>query len=136
MTIAWADHDVRSRGDRDEEHRHELRAALFGIEATAEGLCHHRAKLTAVEVDQLARALLEEVRRVRALLDGRADEPATIDLADTIAPVLNLARASGPRIRSAVRPGIVVQGRRDSTAQVLVALLDNARKHAAGSAVE
>jgi len=134
MTIAWADHGVRSRCDRDE--RHGLRAALFGIETTAEGLCHHRARLTPVEIDQLAQALLEEVRRVRALLEDRTDAPATIDLADAIAPVINLARASGQRVRSAVRPGIVVDGRRDSIAQVLVALLDNARRHAPGSPIE
>ena len=50
--------------------------------------------------------------------------------------MLACARASGLEVVSSLPRGIVVQGRPDSTAQVVVALLDNARQHAPGSPVE
>ena len=136
MTIAWADHGAQSRLERDEEHRHELRAALFGIEVSAQGLSRHRSTMSNGQVDQLAHALVEEVRRVRALLDGRTRTTASFDLADAIAPVLTTAWASGLQVHSAVLGGIEVAGRQDRATQVLVALLDNARHHAPGSPIE
>jgi signal transduction histidine kinase len=121
-----------SRDERD----HELRAALFGIEASAVGLCDFRDEATAHQIDSLARGLAAEARRVRALVEGRVDNPTTFDLADAIAPVLACARASGLEIVSMLPGGIVVHGGPDRTAQVVVALLDNARQHAPGSPVD
>ena len=61
--------------------------------------------------------------------------PDTFDLADAIDPVVACARASGLDVRVSVPRGIEVVGRRDTTAQVVLGLLDNARRHAPGSPV-
>ena len=117
------------------ELRHEARAALLGVEAAASGLTQHRL-LTAEQIDELSQGLVAEVRRLLALLDGRIREPETFDLHDAIAPVLTCARAEGLDVRSTVPRGIEVAGSADSTAQVLLALLTNAQRHAPGSPVE
>ncbi len=117
------------------ELRHEARAALLGVEAAASGLTQHRL-LTAEQIDELSQGLVAEVRRLVALLDGRTREPETFDLHDAIAPVLTCARAEGLDVRSTVPRGIEVAGSADSTAQVVLALLTNAQRHAPGSPVE
>jgi signal transduction histidine kinase len=125
--IAWADSDARE---------HELRAALFGIEASVEGLSRHRDCLTDLQFDELTLGLVDEVRRLRGLLEGRPSPSCYFDLGEAIGPVIACARASGLDVRSSVPRGIEVEGRRDSTAQVVLALFDNARHHAAPSPVE
>lgn len=136
MDVAWADRDLTSVFDDHEERNHEVRAALFGIEASAQALRRHRDRLTPLQVDELAEGLVEEVRRLGAILEGRSDDPRTFDLADAITPVIASACASGLDVRSSVRQGIKIDGRRHSTAQVVLALLNNARQHAAPSPVE
>jgi signal transduction histidine kinase len=122
--------------DGQEERDHDLRAALFGIEASAEGLSRHREQLTPRQFDELAAGLAAEVRRLRSLLDGCGTAPRTFDLADAIDPVVASGRASGLDVRSSVPRGIEVIGRRDATARVVLGLLDNARTHAPGVPVE
>ena len=78
---------------------------------------------------------MAEVRRVRSLLEARAGTLSDFDLSDAIAPVIACARASGSTSLISAS-GFVVYGSGESTAQVLVALLDNARKHAPSSPVE
>lgn len=112
------------------ERDHELRAALFGIEASASGLSQHRDQLTSTQVDELVNGLVAEIRRVRTLVDGAAVPPSTFDLGDAIRRVVACANASGLEIRFFVPPGVEVEGRKESAAQVLVALLDNVRRHA------
>jgi two-component system, OmpR family, sensor kinase len=119
----------------DAELRHEARAVLFGIEAAASGLTHHRL-LAAEQIDELSQGLVAEVRRLLALLDGRSSGATCFDLYEAITPVLTCARADGLDVRSNVPPGIEVAGSPDGTAQVLVALLTNAQRHAPGSPVE
>jgi signal transduction histidine kinase len=119
-----------------EEREHELRAALFGIEASADVLSRHRELLTDRQFDELTHGMVEEVRRLRELLAGRTGAPTSFNLGEAIGPVIACARASGLQVSSSVPRGIEVEGRRDSTAQVVLALLDNARHHAAPSPVE
>jgi signal transduction histidine kinase len=119
-----------------EERDHDLRAALFGIEASAEGLNRHREQLTPEQFDELAAGLAAEVRRLRSLLDDRGTTPGTFDLVDAIDPVVASGRAFGLDVRMSVPRGIEVIGRRDITAQVVLGLLDNTRTHAPGSPVE
>jgi signal transduction histidine kinase len=123
----WADREVSE---------HELHAALFGIEATAEALSRHREQLSEAQLDQLARCMADEVRRLRRLIAGRGDGTATFDLAEAIVPVITCGQAAGLAVTSSVEPGIRVEGDRDSTAQVVLALLDNVRHHAPGSPVD
>jgi len=117
------------------ELRHETRAALFGVEAAASGLTRHRL-LTAEQIDELSRGLVAEVRRLLTLLGGRSSETGTFDLGAAITPVFTCARADGVVVRSNVPDGIRVSGRADSTAQVVLALLTNAQRHAPGSPVD
>jgi signal transduction histidine kinase len=128
--------DRRGRSEADEERAHELRAALFGIEVSAHGLCRHRALLTDNQLDELADGLAHDVRRVRMLLEDRSGEPSTFDLAEAVGPVIACSRASGLDVRCWVPRGIRVVGDRHRTAQVVLGLLDNARSHAPASPVE
>jgi signal transduction histidine kinase len=106
------------------------------MEALARGLCEHRDHLPSGQIDEHLKGLVAEIRRVRALVAGRVGRPRTFDLAAAIGPVISCARASGLDVRCSVPPGVEVMGRRNCTAQVVLALLDNARKHAPGSPVE
>ena len=81
--------------------------------------------------------LIAEIRRVRALFDGRRTaSTSTFDLGDAIRPVIACAQASGLDVSFYLPPGIEVEGRRECAAQVVVALLDNVRKHAPSSPVD
>jgi signal transduction histidine kinase len=128
---------VSKASPRLAERDHEVRAALFAIEVAAAGLSRHRDHMTSRQVDELMDGLVAETRRVRALLQGTGGaSPETFDLGDAIAPVLVCAQASGLDVRSSVPSGVRVDGIPHSTAQILVALLDNVRQHAASSPVE
>ncbi len=119
VNVAHAHCAANSCEDTHDERNHELRAALFGIEASAQGLRQHRDQLTSVQVDALAEALVAEIRRVRTLLDARTGTLSNFDLGDAIAPVIACARASGLDVHSSVPRGFVVYG--------------SAREHGAGA---
>ena len=125
-----------TRTDARDERDHELRAALFGIEAVAQGLNCQHDRLTTQQLFELTSALAAEARRLQSLLDPPADQPTAFDLAEAIRPVIASFRTSGLDVRSQCRCGIEVEGRRDDTAQAVFTLLDNARKHAAMSAID
>jgi signal transduction histidine kinase len=118
------------------ERDHEMRAALFAIEVAAAGLSRNRDHMTTRQVDELMDGLVAETRRVRALLHGGGARSTTFDLADILAPVVACARAAGLDVQSSVPMGVNVEGRPDTTAQVVVALLDNVRQHAPSSPIE
>jgi signal transduction histidine kinase len=118
------------------ERDHELRASLFGIEAVAGALNEQRDRLQSGDVDQFLLAIASEARRLRVMLAPRAKESAAFDLAEAIRPAILMTRALGVVVRDAVPTGMWVQGCRDDAAQVVFALLDNARVHAAPSAVD
>jgi signal transduction histidine kinase len=109
---------------------------LLGIEAAAAGLTRHRDRLTPEQIDALSRGLVGEVRRLRGLLDGRVLPPDTFDLADAIESVITCARASSLDVRSSVPSGTEVFGDSERTAQVVLVLLTNAKRHAPGSPVD
>lgn len=135
-TLVAADFSTDSVPTTPAERDHELRSALFAIEASAVGLCEHRDQIGRRQVDELARGLASEARRLRALVEGRVGETTVFDLGDAVAPVIACARAAGDDIISSLPSGLIVRGGPDRTAQVVVALLDNARRHAPGSPVE
>ena len=133
MDVAVADR--RETSDLQQEGEQKLRAALVGIEASAERL-RHRELLTAHQLDELTRGLAHQARRLRMLLEGRAAAARTFDLDEVLGPVVASAQASGMDVRCSVPRGIAVVGNGDRTAQVVVGLLDNARKHAPASPIE
>jgi two-component system OmpR family sensor kinase len=120
------------RAERD----HEVCAALFAIEIAAVGLSRHRDRMSSVQVDELIDGLIAETRRVRALMRCNELASTTFDLGETLAPVLACARASGLEVRSSIPAGTRVDGSSDSTAQIVVAVLDNVRQHASSSPVD
>lgn len=63
-------------------------------------------------------------------------ESAPVDLRDAVLPMLACARANGLTVQADIAPGIPVAGARDTVVRVLLTLLANARRHAAGSPVE
>jgi signal transduction histidine kinase len=113
-----------------------MRAALCGIEAVARALNLQHDRLTMAQVDELTGALVAEARRLQSMLAQRVEATTVFDLAEAIRPVLACARSCGLEVRAAVPSGLRVQGRADDTAQAVYSLLDNARKHAAPSAVD
>jgi signal transduction histidine kinase len=131
-----ADKVVSRASARLAERDHELRAALFAIEVAAAGLSRHRDHMTSRQVDELMDGLVAETRRVRALLHGADAASMAFDLGEALAPVIACARGAGYDVRCCLPTGIRVEGNPDSTAQILVALLDNVRKHADGSPVD
>jgi signal transduction histidine kinase len=132
----------RTRGYRglgtDEllEREHELRASLCGIEAVAVAMNDLRDRLRSEDVDQLAQAIASEARRLRLMLAPQAKQRADFDLAEAIRPAIIMTCSLGVVVRDSVRTGMWVHGCRDDVAQVVLALLDNARVHAAPSAVD
>ena len=114
------------------ERDHELRASLFGIEAVAVALNEQRDRFPSGDVDQLALAIASEARRLQHMLAPRANQQRTaFDLAEAIRPAILMIRSLGVVVRDAVPTGMLVHGCRDDVAQVVLALLDNARVHAA-----
>jgi len=118
------------------EREHELRASLSGIEAVAVAMNDLRDRLRSEDVDQLALAIASEARRLRLMLVPQAKQRADFDLAEAIRPAIIMTAASGVVVRDAVPNGMWAHGCRDDVAQVVFALLDNARVHAAPSVVD
>jgi signal transduction histidine kinase len=122
--------------DEHLERDHELRASLFGIEAVAVALNEQRDRLATGDVDQLALAIASEARRLLLMLAPPARQRTAFDLAEAIRPAILMTRSLGVVVRDAVPVGMWVKGCRDDVAQAVFALLDNARVHAAPSAVD
>jgi signal transduction histidine kinase len=118
------------------ERDHELRAGLFALEVTSGVLRRDRDRLSSGDVDMLMDGLGSEIARLRALLEASPVSAASYDLGAAIAGAVACARACGLVVDAAVPAGVAVLGRPDTAAQVVVGLLDNVRRHAAGSPVE
>lgn len=118
------------------ERDHELRSSLLGIEAVAVALSEQRDRLPSGDVDQLTLAIVFEARRLQLMLAPAAKQRIVFDVAEAIRPAILMARSLGVVVRDAVPAGMWVQGCCDDLAQVVLALLDNARVHAAGSPVD
>jgi len=118
------------------ERDHELKASLFGIEAVAVALTEQRDRLSSGLVDQLALTIASEARRLRQMLAPPSTRPAEFDLAAAIRPAIVVARAMGVVVQDSLPAEMWVRGWRDQTAQVVLALLDNARVHAAPAPVD
>jgi signal transduction histidine kinase len=99
-------------------------------------LNEQRDRLPSGDVDQLALAIASEARRLRFMLAPRAKQCTDFDLAEAIRPAILMTRSLGVVVRDAVPAGTCVQGCRDDAAQVVLALFDNARVHAAPSPID
>lgn len=130
------DSSGNDRTDERVERDHELRASLFGIEALAAALDEQRDRSPSGDDDHLALAIASEARRLRLMLAARNTERAAFDLAEAIRPAVLMTRSLGVVVHNSVSAETWVHGCRDDAAEVVFALLDNARVHAARSAVD
>lgn len=117
-----------------EEVMHEMRSTLGGISSASELLLRRERELT-----ERQRALLEDAVRTELARLGRmtvqASEAAdTFGLDEVVEPVVVAHRADGLEVTSDVEAE-PVHTRRDHVAEVLTALLHNAKRHAAGHPV-
>jgi signal transduction histidine kinase len=120
-----------------QERRHEVSAALLGIEAAAQGLSRNRALLTEPELDELSGGLVAEIHRVRSLIDLRSHESVSrFDLREAILPLIVCTRASGVDVIDSVPAGIEIVGVPTMTVEACATLLRNAQDHAPGSPIE
>jgi two-component system, OmpR family, sensor histidine kinase MprB len=122
---------------------HELRTPLTSLRTNIEVLAQLE-RLDPAErrrlVDDVVTQLDEFSRLVGALVElARGDRPAAVDeavrLDDVVRQVAGRFEDRGLELRVTTRPTEVL-GDRDRLERVVVNLLDNARKYAAGSAVE
>jgi signal transduction histidine kinase len=127
---------ARAAHELNQEHRHEARAALLGIEAAAQCLSRHRRQLSPGEQSELSEGLVAEIQRLRSLVEDAGRRSTSFDLREAVMPVVNCIRADGLTVRDDIPAGLEVEGVPESTAQVVLSLLTNAQCHAPGSAVE
>ncbi|HEX4863606.1 MAG TPA: HAMP domain-containing sensor histidine kinase [Acidimicrobiales bacterium] len=126
---------------QSEEHAHQeavhnLRSALGAITLASHALVFS-GKSDSLSDDErihLARALESSLERARRLIAREwASVRQTFPLLDLVMPAVVRERSSGIAIDVDVPPGTVVRGDRGRTAEVLEAILDNARRYAPGS---
>ena len=113
---------------------HEMRSTVVAIEG---GVATLRADEEPTTESTLRAALIAEIRRLRTLVN---ESPAAtgveaFDVALTIAPTIELARANGQDVVFTGDGGRTALGRPTQVAQVLHGLLANAAKYAPGAPV-
>jgi two-component system OmpR family sensor kinase len=121
-----------------EERDHDLRSALFAIEGAARTLERHQAALDDGSRHKLARAVASEVARLQALVHQVDDAPAatTFPVADVLTPLLAMELTAGVHLRVDLPEGLTAVGSPSATTEIVRNLLDNARNHAPGAAVQ
>jgi signal transduction histidine kinase len=140
---AVADHEARARLDQlernlSEERAHDARSAAAAIHGAAVAIAEASEELDSHARTRLARALASEARRLLHLMEPGHAEPVTVApfaLRPALEAVVACRRAPGFDVAFDVPDGLVALGHPDDTAEVLANLLDNARRHAAGSPV-
>jgi signal transduction histidine kinase len=127
----------RKEAHAHEEAIHNLRSALTSIGTASHLLVSDgNVPLGERERSQLAAALQSELDRARRLLSqewdgGRRKFP----LHDVLVPVVVNERSQGTVVGLDVAAGTMVLGNPERTYEVFATLLENARRHAAGTAV-
>ena len=121
---------------RDEERRHDARAALCAVQSAIATLNTYYERLEHDTRNGLERAVESELDRLRHLLDNtRPSDFVFFDLASAIEPVITAQRTQGMKIDLQLGSFCWVHGRPADTATVTQTLLENARRHAPGSPV-
>lgn len=138
LAVEASESQRRADRRRQEEMVHDLLAALSSVGGAAQ-LLATEGSVAIAEADrtQLAAAIETELHRVRSLLDqGREARSAPFSLPDVLMPIVVCARAEGLHIGVDVPAHLEILGSSSDTAEALQTLMDNARRHAAGSHVE
>lgn len=127
---------LRAADAAQAELRHEARNALAAVQAATAILHAYQDRLAAEDRAELSEAIRREVERLRLLLDEPSAAPlSAVSVARAAAPAVTGARAQGQHVEVDIPRDLRVSGRQESVAQVVSALLDNARKYAPGSTV-
>jgi signal transduction histidine kinase len=127
----------RKEAHAHEEAIHNLRSAMTSISSATHLLVSEgKVPLGEKERSELAAALQSELERARRLLSqewdgGRRDFP----LLDVLMPAVVNERSQGAVICVDVETGTEVLGNPERSYEVFATLLENARRHAAGSRV-
>ncbi len=113
---------------------HEVRSTVTALEGGVSTF----APVTDPAHAVLSQALIAEIRRLRALVEDRqsSPEPETFWLRDVLEPMLTVCVAAGQVVSWDIPADLHAVGRADDVAQVVHALLTNAKRHAVGSPVD
>ena len=115
------------------ETLHEVRSTVLSIEG---GMRFFQTPLDARQ-ESLAQALVAELGRLRVLLDHEnAAENAAFSVNEALEPLFTLSAAGGQPVHWDIPDGVRARGRATDVAQIVHALLMNARRHAPNSSVE
>lgn len=123
----------RERSAR-EERDHDLRSALFAIEAAAGALGHNRRASDAVD-DGLAAAIASELGRVKAMVASADQGSQAFRVSDAVLPIISLELARGVDLRAELPQDLEAFGSVSATAEIVRNLLDNAHRYAPGRPV-
>jgi signal transduction histidine kinase len=127
----------RKEAHAHEEAIHNLRSALTSISSATHLLVSEgKVPLGERERCELAAALQSELERARRLLSQEWDGGRrNFSLLDVLIPVVVNERSQGAVIAVDVAMGTTVLGNPERTYEVFATLLENARRHAAGTTV-
>jgi signal transduction histidine kinase len=132
VSLATAQDRVRASQERAEELAHEARSALAAIEGATITLQRYTDRLPAETRTQLTMAVRGEIRRLQRLVTPAAEEVATFEVAELLAPIVAAERARGTAISSLVPADLRARGLREAAGDALRTVLDNARRYAPG----
>lgn len=125
---AWSDQA------RWEELLHDVRNAVLGLQA-ADAVLHSQSTRELVDNEELAESISAELARLHALVGPRRVlAPVDVELPGLIHPIVGAERALGAEVESRV-DALTVRADPEALGRVLQNLLENARRHAPGSAV-
>ncbi len=130
----------RLRVERDEAQErfadtlHEVRSTVTALEGGVSVFAPGTDPMQAV----LSRALVAEIRRLRALVEDRPTpaEPEMFLLDEVLEPMLTVCVAAGQVVSWDIPAEVYGVGRSDDVVQIVHGLLTNARRHAPGSPVD
>lgn len=116
------------------ERAHEARAALAVIDHAVTTMDQH-PKLEPSTLRTLQDAISTEVELLRRLVTPGGDVPAPFLVSDGLVGAVAAERVYGSDLDLALEPGLRAFGRVTAVAEIMQALLGNARIHATGSPV-
>jgi signal transduction histidine kinase len=122
---------------RREELVHDARSAVASLRLANGTLVRYREQLDLGTQEELHSAFGAELGRLADLLDASPSHAAEeFDLAETVRPLVRLARDGGAHITLSMADSVPVHGVRRDTATVVHTLLTNATRYARGTTIE
>jgi signal transduction histidine kinase len=135
LDLETAETRLRAEQAAGEERAHDLRSALLAVGGAAHTFECYYESLDGPTRESLARALSTEISRIQKLITPVHLEEVTFDVAEMLEPLVTCRAAAGDDITLSVPRGLLAVGRPAHTAEVVMNLLDNARRYAAGSPI-